>query len=174
MAARLGVQQTLDLIFQDEEVDSDLDEDVSEQEDNVEENSDYSPSDEDDSDGEEQAARQGGHLCRKTVLSVGPSTSSCRQLRMTPEQTRLAISHASDILSMFQLFLPPAIEKIIVIAMTNMEGIHRYGEEWKTMDVTDPHAYMGLLILGGDVYRSRGETVSSLWEGTLRREDQYR
>ncbi|KAI3353798.1 hypothetical protein L3Q82_005022 [Scortum barcoo] len=35
----------------DEEVDSDLEEDVSEQEDNVEENSDYSPSDE---DGEEQ------------------------------------------------------------------------------------------------------------------------
>lgn len=40
------------------EVDGDLEEDVSEQEDNVEENSDYSPFDEDDSGGEEQAARQ--------------------------------------------------------------------------------------------------------------------
>lgn len=30
------------------------------------------------------------------------------------------------------------------------------------MDVTDQHAYMGLLTLAG-VYRSRGETASSLW-----------
>ncbi|CAB1437169.1 unnamed protein product [Pleuronectes platessa] len=42
MAARQTVQEALDLIFQDEEADGDLEEDVSEQEDNMEEHSDYS------------------------------------------------------------------------------------------------------------------------------------
>lgn len=81
---------------------------------------------------------------------------------MTPGPTRLAISHAADILSTFQLFFPPAIKKII-IEMTNVEGFNRYVQEWKTMmDVTDLHANMGLLILAS-VYRSRGEAASSLY-----------
>ncbi|CAJ1086718.1 activating transcription factor 7-interacting protein 1 isoform X3 [Xyrichtys novacula] len=82
-------------------------------------------------------------------------------IKMTPGPTRLAISHAADILSTFKLFLRPAIEKI-VIEMTNVEGVRHYGQEWKTMDVTDLHAYIGLVILAG-VYRSRGEAASSLW-----------
>lgn len=58
MEARLTVQEAFGQIFQDEEADNDLEEDVSKQEDNMEENSDYSPSDQDDSDGEEQAPRE--------------------------------------------------------------------------------------------------------------------
>lgn len=53
MAARHTVW--LDLMF--EEADSDLEDTVSEQKDSLEESSDYSPSD-DDSDGQEQAARE--------------------------------------------------------------------------------------------------------------------
>lgn len=74
---------------------------------------------------------------------------------------------ASEILSTFQLFLPPAIEKI-VIEMTNMEGIKWYCQEWKTMNMNDLHAYMGLLILAG-VYRSQGEAASSLWNAEMGR-----
>lgn len=80
---------------------------------------------------------------------------------MTPGPTRLAISQAFGILSTFQLFLPVAIERI-VIEMTNREGIKRYGQAWKTIDVTQLHAYIGLLILAG-VYRSKGEAASRLW-----------
>ena len=47
MATRCSVQEDLDLIFQEEEADRDLVEDVSEQQDNMEENSHYSTSDED-------------------------------------------------------------------------------------------------------------------------------
>lgn len=44
-----------------------------------------------------------------------------------------------------------------------MEGLHKYGDNWKRMDETDLHAYIGLLILVG-VHRSRGEATSSLWD----------
>ena len=74
MAARLSVIQAFDLVFQDE-VDRDLEEDVSEHEDNVEENSDNSPSEEEDFDEEEQAARQtfmskNGALCWSSLLQL--------------------------------------------------------------------------------------------------------
>ncbi|KAK9517545.1 hypothetical protein VZT92_022908 [Zoarces viviparus] len=109
MAARFSVQQALDLFLQDEkkekkrkrrpyeEVDSNL-EDVSEQEDNVEENSDYSPSDED-----EQAAKQmfmwkNSAICWSSLLhQVAGRMAAQNIIRMTPGPTRLAISHASDI-----------------------------------------------------------------------------
>ncbi|CAJ1059672.1 activating transcription factor 7-interacting protein 1 isoform X3, partial [Xyrichtys novacula] len=103
-----------------------------------------------------------GTICWSSLpQGVAGRKAAENDIKMTPGPTRLAISHAADILSTFKLFLRPAIEKI-AIEMTNVEGVRRYGQEWKTMDVTDLHAYIGLLILAG-VYRSRGEAASSLW-----------
>ena len=45
--------------------------------------------------------------------------------------------------------------------MTNLEGICKYGDNWKRMDEIALRAYIGLLILVG-VYRSRGEAKCSL------------
>ncbi|XP_055772314.1 piggyBac transposable element-derived protein 4-like [Salvelinus fontinalis] len=55
-----------------------------------------------------------------------------------------------------------AIERIIV-DMTNLQGVRKYGDGWRPMDSTDLRAYVGLLILAG-VYRSRGEAAASLWD----------
>ncbi|XP_038841602.1 piggyBac transposable element-derived protein 4-like, partial [Salvelinus namaycush] len=76
--------------------------------------------------------------------------------------TAYAASRALDIASAFRLFVTPAIERIIV-DMTNLQGVRKYGDGWRPMDSTDLRAYVGLLILAG-VYRSRGEAAASLWD----------
>ncbi|XP_064809134.1 piggyBac transposable element-derived protein 4-like [Oncorhynchus masou masou] len=81
---------------------------------------------------------------------------------VTPGPTAYAASRALDIESTFRLFVTPAIEKIIV-DMTNLQGVRKYGDGWRPMDSTDLRAYVGLLILAG-VYRSRGEAAASLWD----------
>ncbi|XP_064867074.1 piggyBac transposable element-derived protein 4-like [Oncorhynchus nerka] len=81
---------------------------------------------------------------------------------VTPGPTAYAASRALDIESTFRLFVTPAIERIIV-DMTNLQGVRKYGDGWRPMDSTDLRAYVGLLILAG-VYRSRGEAAASLWD----------
>jgi hypothetical protein len=68
---------------------------------------------------------------------------------MTPGPTRHAVSQ--DITSTFYMFITPAIEKII-LELTNLEGVRKYGDNWKGVDENDVHAYIGQLILVG-VYR---------------------
>ncbi|XP_038854857.1 piggyBac transposable element-derived protein 4-like [Salvelinus namaycush] len=80
----------------------------------------------------------------------------------TPGPTAYAVSHARDFVSVFRLFVTPAIERII-LDMTNLHGVRKYGDGWRAMDATDLRAYVGLLILAG-VYRSRGEAAASLWD----------
>lgn len=106
-----------------------------------------SPSDEDDCDGEEQAARQ------KFMLKNCAVRLHC-QVKLWAKWHLPCIWHFVSITA-----LPPSSHW--KNAMTNMEGINHYGQEWKTMVVTDLHAYMGLLIKAG-VYRW-GEAGSSLW-----------
>ncbi|XP_070982190.1 piggyBac transposable element-derived protein 4-like [Oncorhynchus clarkii lewisi] len=79
-----------------------------------------------------------------------------------PGPTAYAASRALDIESTFRLFVTPAIERIIV-DMTNLQGVRKYGDGWRPMDSTDLRAYVGLLILAG-VYRSLGEAAASLWD----------
>ena len=67
MSTRQTEQEAHGQIFQDEEANSDLEEDVSEQEDNMEGNSDYSRFDEDI------------YIGKQYNQSVLTSTSSCRQ-----------------------------------------------------------------------------------------------
>ncbi|KAI7805227.1 putative piggyBac transposable element-derived protein 4-like [Triplophysa rosa] len=53
------------------------------------------------------------------------------------------------------------MEKLI-LDMTNLEGTRVFGESWKILDEIHLKAYIGLLILAG-VFKSNGESTSSLW-----------
>ncbi|XP_045556506.1 piggyBac transposable element-derived protein 4 [Salmo salar] len=99
------------------------------------------------------AAYRGPDLPR-AVRHPGPA--------VTPGPTAYAASRALDIESAFRLFVMPAIERIVV-DMTNLQGVRKYGDGWRPMDSVDLRAYLGLLILAG-IYRSRGEAAASLWE----------
>ncbi|XP_029600134.1 piggyBac transposable element-derived protein 4-like [Salmo trutta] len=99
------------------------------------------------------AAYRGPDLPR-AVRHPGPA--------VTPGPTAYAASRALDIESTFRLFVTPAIERIVV-DMTNLQGVRKYGDGWRPMDSVDLRAYLGLLILAG-VYRSRGEAAASLWD----------
>ena len=90
------------------------------------------------------------------------SSSAAAQSTVPPGPTMHAMSCAGDQASMFRLFITPTVENII-LEMTNREGRRKYGDEWKGMDETDLHDYVGQLILAG-VYMSRGEAVASLWD----------
>lgn len=168
---RYTVEEALELIFSDVQQDnSDSEEeveDVSEEEDEEEYNPEH---DESSSEEEENPEAE-----RETFLSKnGKITWSSAEydqhgshaeqnvMKMKPGPTRYGVSHACDIVSTFYLFITPAIEKII-LEMTNLEGVRKYGDSWKKMDETDLQAYLGLLILAG-VYRSRGEAEASLWD----------
>ncbi|XP_051522644.1 piggyBac transposable element-derived protein 4-like [Myxocyprinus asiaticus] len=171
MSAHFSAQQVVDLIFsdvQEEQENNDLEEEeVSEEEDGEEYNPEHDAS---SSDEEEipQAERE-TFLSKnsKITWSLSPYNNQGRMtaqnvIRMTPGPTRHAVAHAQDIASTFYMFITPAIEKII-LEMTNLEGLCKYGDNWKRMDEIDLRAYIGLLILAV-VYRSRGEATCSLWD----------
>lgn len=53
----------------------------------------------------------------------------------------------------------------IVLNMTNLYGVRKYGDNWEMIDMITLHAYFGLLLLAG-VYRSYGECITQLWDET--------
>ncbi|XP_057189640.1 piggyBac transposable element-derived protein 4-like isoform X2 [Triplophysa rosa] len=87
--------------------------------------------------------------------------SSKKKLKLKPGPTKYASSHAKDIKSCFQLFMPNSIENII-LHMTNKEGRRVHKESWTMLDRIDLQAFTGLMILTG-VYRSKNESIESLW-----------
>ncbi|XP_060792618.1 piggyBac transposable element-derived protein 4-like [Neoarius graeffei] len=89
-------------------------------------------------------------------------------IKMIPGPTRLAVTHAQDIKSSFDLFMTYPIKKII-LDCSNLEGSRVFGERWKGLDETDLDAYFGVLILAG-VFRSKGEATESLWHEETGRE----
>ena len=72
--------------------------------------------------------------------------------KMTHSPTRYAVSMMRTWPLTYHLFIPPAIEKVI-LEMTNLEGFQKYGDSWKSTDEIDLHAFIGLPIIAG-VYRS--------------------
>lgn len=107
------------------------------------------------------------HFCQRTAKLHGPlqiqtATREEQQHQTSSGPTRYSAAHVQDISSTLLLFITPAIEKII-LENTNLEGVRKYGEDWKNMDEIDLRGYIGLLILAG-VYRSRGEATYSLWD----------
>lgn len=155
MSARFTAEQVLEQIFSNVQQDSSDSEEEVEEVSEEEDGEEYNP-EHDASSSEEEEIPQAE---RETFLSKnGKITWSSaaydkqgrmaaqNAMKMTPGSTRYAVSHAHDIASTFNLFITPAIKKII-LEMTNLEGFRKYGDSWKRMDVTDLHAYIGLLIL---------------------------
>ncbi|XP_048853942.1 piggyBac transposable element-derived protein 4-like [Brienomyrus brachyistius] len=89
------------------------------------------------------------------------------KLKMKPGPTRMAVSRVHDIRSAFELFISDSIQQV-VLNMTNLEGKRITGKKWKEVDNTDIFAYYGILILAG-VYKSRSQSVSSLWNREMGR-----
>ena len=127
-------------------------EDVSEEEDDVQ----YDPEQEDTSDEEEDLddtyAQREVFRSRKGDISSSssPYDTQCRApteniIKMTQMPTRYALLHAQDIKTIFELFIPPSLEKIL-LDMTNMEGKRVFGNSWTRTDKTQLRAYIGLLL----------------------------
>ncbi|XP_051982284.1 piggyBac transposable element-derived protein 4-like [Xyrauchen texanus] len=168
---RFSVYEILSQFFDSE---SDIEENVSETDDNIEEDPDYeaSSSDENDTPNVDPPvvsqpptnplpSKNGKLSWSRSPPERQGRLSAANVIKMVPGPTRYAVSHVQDIKSAFDLFITPSIEKD-VLEMTNLEGRRVYGEGWKDFDVTDLQAYIELLILAG-VYKSKGEATASLW-----------
>ncbi|XP_053271933.1 piggyBac transposable element-derived protein 4-like [Pleuronectes platessa] len=107
-------------------------------------------------------SKDGNLLWYSSPQDRGGRTRGENIIRMSPGPTRYATSRVDDIKSSFQLFLPESIVEII-LAMTNLEGGRVFADTWKALDQVDLQAYMGLLILAG-VHRSNNEATKSLWD----------
>ncbi|XP_034065557.1 piggyBac transposable element-derived protein 4-like [Gymnodraco acuticeps] len=151
----------------EEDHDSEIEENVSEDEDYLEVNDeDYDY----DQSNEETDIRPDATFMSKNCEIQWSSSPNGRQatlsaaniMKAVPGPTRMAVSRVTDIKSAFELVISNTVLKI-VLDMTNLEGRRVYGEEWKELDEMHLHAYLGLLILAG-VYKSKDESTASLWD----------
>ncbi|XP_067088064.1 piggyBac transposable element-derived protein 4-like [Osmerus mordax] len=169
----------MQLILEEREAfDNEVEEEISECEDHISENS------ESDSDFEEEdeIAEQDRHHIERGEIWMSkkyeiewsscpknePPRMAANVIRMQPGPTRMAVTHVQDTKSAFELFITDSIQKIILDS-TNLEGRRVFGERWKEMDQTHLHAYFGVLILAG-VFKSKGESTESLWDAETGRE----
>ena len=88
-------------------------------------------------------------------------------INMTPGPTRYATSKIEDEYSSFMMFFPPVVVNII-LKNSNIEGKRVFGDNWKNLNNVDLEAFIGLLLLSG-VYKSRNESIESLWDNTTTR-----
>ncbi|XP_061085791.1 oocyte zinc finger protein XlCOF6-like [Conger conger] len=148
LTKRLSVREALEIIFEHDEqgteVEPEIEEDVSEVEDNTDLDPDFEETDQStDGEGEapeEQApeetfqSKSGDLLWSSSPQDKGSRVRVENIIKMTPGPTRYATSHVDDIKSSFQLFLPESIEGII-LEMTNLEGKHVFGDTWREIDL---------------------------------------
>ncbi|KAM4016931.1 LOW QUALITY PROTEIN: piggyBac transposable element-derived protein 4-like [Anomaloglossus baeobatrachus] len=180
MRRRLEASQILDYILDDNESEdtqqqTDTDEQVSEEEDDVE----YQPEDTDSSDQSDEevtsaeaapAERFKSKSGKISWSAVPPDihgrADAANVIKMTPGITRFAVTRVSDIKTCFDLFMPLSIKKVI-IAMTNLrKKVH--GNMWNDLHDDDLDAYIGVLLLAG-VYKSCNEATDSLWDASTGR-----
>ncbi|XP_076608401.1 LOW QUALITY PROTEIN: uncharacterized protein LOC143333911 [Chaetodon auriga] len=163
----ITVQEALEVIL---DRDSEIEEDVSEDEDYLELNSDSNDSDFEPDEGNTIPIPPSKTFMSKNGEIQWSSSPNMRQAKLSAENiiktvpgpTRMAVTRVRDIKSAFELVMPNSIQKII-LEMTNLEGRRVFGEEWKELDKTHLDAYFGLLILAG-VYKSKDESTASLWD----------
>uniref|UniRef100_A0A3Q3KRH5 PiggyBac transposable element-derived protein domain-containing protein n=1 Tax=Monopterus albus TaxID=43700 RepID=A0A3Q3KRH5_MONAL len=206
MARRISTPMARKLIFEERECsdvgeDSDVeaDEDISELEDNISENSelediseiselesefdddvldkDFDPSTKGEpAPGTSHQQRAIGDIFRSrsgditwsSYPSKEPARRASKILKVRPGPTKMSVTLVKDVRSAFDLLMPDSILQI-VLDCTNLEGRRVYGEKWEVMDMTLLYAYLGLLYLGG-VFRSKGESMHSLWDVETGRE----
>ncbi|KAL4008155.1 hypothetical protein ACER0C_002007 [Sarotherodon galilaeus] len=144
------------------EIKQEIDEDVSEVEDNTDFDPDFEETDQSTAGEGEAPEEQAPEETFKSKSGYLFWSSSLQDRGGSPGPTQYAISHVDDIKSSFQLFLPESIEGII-LEMTNLEGKRVFGDTCREIDLVDLQAYIGLLILAG-VYRSNDEATKGLWD----------
>ncbi|XP_037553572.1 piggyBac transposable element-derived protein 4-like [Nematolebias whitei] len=172
MKRRFTVQEALDHILAEndaEDTPSVTDEPVSEEDDAIEYESEYTDSSDEEGTGAEAAPVTETYKSKKGNItwSAIPPVSHGREaaenvMKMTPGITRFALTRVSDIKTCFDLFMPLSLKKVI-IAMTNLEGKKVHGDTWKDIDEECLDAFIGVLLLAG-VYRSSNEALTSLWD----------
>nr|XP_005172805.1 dual specificity protein phosphatase 26 isoform X1 [Danio rerio]XP_005172806.1 dual specificity protein phosphatase 26 isoform X1 [Danio rerio] len=157
------------------ESDEEINYKIIEIDDNVEFGPDYHSSDEDEPELHMPAETDAAYMSKTghVLWSPTPPPSGHKRFpshlfeNMTPGPTSFACSNAQDIKSTFELFFPDEIKEMLM-QISNLEGKRVYGAAWKDLDWTDLQAFIGILILIG-VYRSKHESVDSLWDGVLGR-----
>ncbi|XP_048874855.1 piggyBac transposable element-derived protein 4-like [Brienomyrus brachyistius] len=156
---------------EDTEQYSDMDEQVSEEEDVVEYQSDIDTPDESEKVTGAEAApvvkSEIENICWSSVPPDVHGRTAAEKIRKTPGITRFAVTRVSDIKTCFDLFMPLSLKKVI-IAMTNLEGKKVYSDMWHDIDEEQLDAYIGVLLLLG-VYRSSNEATESLWDASTGR-----
>ncbi|XP_037550296.1 piggyBac transposable element-derived protein 4-like [Nematolebias whitei] len=172
MKRRFTVQEALDHILAEndaEDTPSVTDEPVSEEDDAIEYESEYTDSSDEEGTGAEAAPVTETYKSKKGNItwSAIPPVSHGREaaenvMKMTPGITRFALTRVSDIKTCFDLFMPLSLKKVI-IALTNLEGKKVHGDTWKDIDEECLDAFIGVLLLAG-VYRSSNEALTSLWD----------
>ncbi|XP_029907418.1 piggyBac transposable element-derived protein 4-like [Myripristis murdjan] len=163
----MTVQEALEVII---DHDSEIEEDVSEDEDHLEINSDSNDSDFEPDVGiaipippsETYMSKNGEIQWSSSPNKRQAKLSAENIIKTVPGPTRMAVTRVTDIKSTFELVMPDSIKKVI-LEMTNLEGRRVFGENWKELDKTHLDAYLGLLILAG-VYKSKDESTASLWD----------
>ncbi|KAL3973475.1 HMG box transcription factor 1 [Sarotherodon galilaeus] len=149
---RLTAEEALSLLLNwdsDEEEDVSATEDLSEAEDNVVDDPDCQFSDE-----EEDSEEECGAISTSNE-NQGTQQSSSTEETWTSKDGNIKCSlspHRSQ----------GMLSSSNVIKMTPGPTRLAVTRQWKPLDQTDLHAYIGILILAG-VYRSQGEATASLW-----------
>nr|XP_033488734.1 piggyBac transposable element-derived protein 4-like [Epinephelus lanceolatus] len=151
---------------------AEIDEEVSEEEDNTEQDLDYASTDEEEDPSDEDIrekptndnfkSKDGNMEWSAEPPIIKRGMHRAERLRGQPGPTLYAVSRVDTIKSAFELFITPSIENI-VLDMTNLEGRRVFGTKWTDLDRVDLQAYFGLLILAG-VFRSCKEASASLWD----------
>ncbi|KAF3689302.1 hypothetical protein EXN66_Car004974 [Channa argus] len=132
MRKRFSVSQVLDSIFskneeENTEEQSDMEEQVFEEEDNVE----FYPEETDTSDESDEVtsgefaerfkSKDGKIFWRSVPHDAQGGAAAANLIIMTPGITRLAVTRVSDIKTYFELFMPLSLKRVI-LDMTNLEG----------------------------------------------------
>lgn len=153
MSAVFTAQQVLDQIFSQQAIEDEEEEEeeVSEEEDGEEHDPDQDASSSDDeefpqTEGETFLSKNGKIAWSSSPFNDQGRRASHNVINMTPGPTTYAAAHAKDIVSTFLMFISPPIKKII-LEMTNMEGVRRYGGEWKKVDDTDLQVFIVLFSI---------------------------
>ncbi|KAM4031867.1 LOW QUALITY PROTEIN: piggyBac transposable element-derived protein 4-like [Anomaloglossus baeobatrachus] len=181
MRRRLDASQILDYILDDNESEdtqqqTDTDEQVSAEEDDVEyqlEDTDSSDQSDEEVTGAEAAPaeRFKSKSDKISWSSVPPDVhgraDAANVIKMTPGITRFAVTRVSDNKTCFDLFMRLSIKKVI-IAMTNLEGKKVHGNMWNDLHDDDLDAYIGVLLLAG-VYKycNEASTARNIFRATL-------
>lgn len=124
--------QALEIIFN---ADSDMEEDVSEDEDNIELNSKSNDSDFEPEEGiDVPVPPSQTFISKNDEIKWSSSTTVCKKhKKVSARVPRMAVTRMTDIKSIFELVIPNCI-KTIILEINNLKGGRVLGEMWKDLD----------------------------------------